>query len=73
MNLDAIVEEHAKLAAVRDEMARECYLTPQDLAKRYGVHVETVYRWNPPRTKIPGSRAVYFHPLDILAWEQRPG
>ncbi|WUM90972.1 helix-turn-helix domain-containing protein [Streptomyces sp. NBC_00322] len=49
------------------------YLTPGDLAKRYGVPVGTVYDWNSQRTGpryIRVGRHVRYVPADVASWEE---
>jgi predicted DNA-binding transcriptional regulator AlpA len=48
------------------------HLTPEDLARREGVLVSTVYRWNsdstgPRRLKI--GKHVRYRLVDVEAWE----
>ncbi|GLZ13673.1 hypothetical protein Acsp04_39080 [Actinomadura sp. NBRC 104425] len=50
----------------------ETYLTPKDLAERYGVPLKTVYAWNsggagPRYMKI--GRHVRYRLADVIAWE----
>lgn len=50
----------------------EKYLTPEDLAERYGVPVKTVYAWNsegtaPRRMRV--GRHVRYKLADVIAWE----
>jgi hypothetical protein len=45
---------------------------PEDLGRRYGVPIATVYAWRYRRTGPPGfkvGRHVRFRPEDVLAWE----
>ena len=49
------------------------HLSPEDLAEREGVPLETVYGWNktgdaPPRMKI--GRHVRYRLADVIAWEE---
>jgi predicted DNA-binding transcriptional regulator AlpA len=51
----------------------EKHLSPEDLAEREGVPLETVYVWNkagtaPPRMRI--GRHVRYRLADVLTWEQ---
>ncbi|MFS2291723.1 MAG: helix-turn-helix domain-containing protein [Actinomadura sp.] len=53
-------------------MRDEKHLTPDDLAKREGVPVSTVYQWNsrgggPKFMKI--GRHVRYRLSDVVAWE----
>jgi predicted DNA-binding transcriptional regulator AlpA len=55
---------------VTDDATR--HLSPAELAKRYGVPLETVYGWNKTRTgprfmKI--GRHVRYRVADVIAWE----
>ncbi|RSN50857.1 helix-turn-helix transcriptional regulator [Actinomadura sp. WAC 06369] len=50
----------------------EKHLTPEDLAEREGVPLETVYQWNsrgtaPRRLKI--GRHIRYRLADVIAWE----
>ncbi|WP_433138694.1 helix-turn-helix transcriptional regulator [Actinomadura nitritigenes] len=50
----------------------EKHLTPEQLAEREGVPIETVYQWNsrgtgPRRMKI--GRYVRYRLADVIAWE----
>ncbi len=50
----------------------EKHLSPEDLAEREGVSVQTVYGWNkaglaPPRMKV--GRHVRYRLADVIAWE----
>lgn len=49
------------------------HLSPEDLAQRYGLPVQTVYAWNKSRTgprfmKI--GRHCRYRLADVLAWER---
>ncbi len=51
----------------------EKHLSPEQLAEREGVPVETVYRWNkdgqaPPRMRM--GRHVRYRLADVIAWEE---
>jgi excisionase family DNA binding protein len=49
------------------------YLSPERLAERYGVSVETVYGWNKTGTGpdyIRVGRHVRYRPRDVEKWEQ---
>lgn len=51
----------------------EKHLSPEDLAEREGVPVETVYGWNktgdaPPRMRM--GRHVRYRLADVIAWEE---
>lgn len=54
-------------------MERVKYLSPEDLAERYGVEIKTVYTWNStgtgPRYMRVGKHARY-KPTDVEAWEK---
>jgi predicted DNA-binding transcriptional regulator AlpA len=53
-------------------ISAESYLSVQDLAKRYGVAVQTVYHWNHKGTGPRFTRAgrlPRYRLNDILAWE----
>jgi predicted DNA-binding transcriptional regulator AlpA len=59
-------------AAARARMATEQHLSPEDLAKREGVPIGTVYQWNSrgtgPRYMSIG-RHVRYRLVDVIAWE----
>jgi predicted DNA-binding transcriptional regulator AlpA len=49
------------------------YLTPEDLAEKWGLTLDTLYRWRrrgagPPHLKI-NSRVIRYRLEDVLAWE----
>lgn len=49
------------------------YLSPEELAARYDVPLETVYGWNKKKTGpdyIRVGRHVRYRPKDIQAWEK---
>jgi predicted DNA-binding transcriptional regulator AlpA len=49
------------------------FLSPQDLADRYGVPLETVYGWNKTRSGpkyLKIGRHVRYRMSDIIAWEK---
>lgn len=48
------------------------HLSPEGLAQREGVSVQTVYGWNKTRTGPPFmkiGRHVRYRLLDVIAWE----
>jgi predicted DNA-binding transcriptional regulator AlpA len=50
----------------------EPHLSPEDLAEREGVPVQTIYSWNktgdaPPRIRV--GRHVRYRLADVIAWE----
>ena len=48
------------------------YLSPEDLAARYGIDVQAVYHWNHKRTGPPYlriGRLVRYRLADVTAWE----
>lgn len=52
---------------------REKHLTPEQLAERVGVPLQTVYYWNcigkaPHRIRV--GRGVRYRLADVLAWEK---
>ncbi|MFZ4296896.1 helix-turn-helix transcriptional regulator [Streptomyces cinereoruber] len=47
------------------------YLTPEDIASKFKVPLETVYHWRKKRTGPPGFRAgryVRYDPVAVQAW-----
>ncbi len=49
------------------------FLSPEDLAKRYGRPLKTIYRWNYQRSGPPFlrmGRAVRYRLADVKAWEK---
>jgi excisionase family DNA binding protein len=49
------------------------YLSPEELAERYGVPLQTVYAWNKTGSGpdyIRVGRHVRYRPRDIEKWEQ---
>jgi predicted DNA-binding transcriptional regulator AlpA len=51
----------------------ERHLSPNELAEREGVPLETVYGWNrtgsaPPRIRV--GRHVRYRLADVIAWEK---
>lgn len=48
-------------------------LSPEELAEREGVSVQTIYGWNktgtaPPRMRL--GRCVRYRLADVIAWEE---
>ncbi len=63
----------SRLARLASNMSSETYLSPEELADRFGVPLQTVYGWNkqtsgPPYMKL--GRHVRYKLSDVLAWEQ---
>ena len=57
-----------------DRVSAVDYLTPKQLADRYGVTVRTIYAWNaagtgPLHFKIGGQ--LYYRLSDVQVWEAR--
>jgi predicted DNA-binding transcriptional regulator AlpA len=55
------------------EQDGEKHLTPEDLADREGVPLQTVYGWNkagtaPPRMRM--GRHIRYRLADVIAWEK---
>lgn len=49
----------------------DCYLKPEDIARIFGVPLETVYQWRRKRTGPPGIRVewhVRYHPQAVAEW-----
>ncbi|MFE7560080.1 helix-turn-helix domain-containing protein [Kitasatospora sp. NPDC057500] len=47
------------------------YLEPEDIARIFGVPLETVYQWRRKRTGPPGFRVgrhVRYHPQAVAEW-----
>jgi predicted DNA-binding transcriptional regulator AlpA len=56
---------------VRDDTAPN--LSPQGLAERYGLPLETIYGWNKTRSGpkyLKLGRHVRYRLSDVLAWEK---
>ena len=57
----------------KNKSAQQTFLTAQEVSKRYGVRVETVYAWKCARripfVETPGRRTVY-RLADLEAWEE---
>lgn len=69
--IDAAIEQEIKIARLREDMARNAYMTIHDLAKRWKCSVKTARQARVPATHIGGTSLHRFHPLDVLAHEQR--
>ncbi|MFB6839000.1 helix-turn-helix transcriptional regulator [Streptomyces sp. NPDC056361] len=49
------------------------YLTPDDIAFKFKVPLETVYQWRKKRTGPPGFRVgkyVRYDPADVQQWQR---
>lgn len=49
------------------------HLSPEDLAKREGVPLQTIYSWNKTRSGPPFmhiGRHVRYRLADVIAWEK---
>lgn len=55
------------------ERKRDHYLTPDDLAERWGVSVATIYRWRTEGRDLPRAlkigAAVRWRPAEVERWE----
>lgn len=55
------------------QTATDAYLSPAELADRYGVTIKTVYYWNQQKTGpryIRLGRQIRYPLSGVLAWEQ---
>ncbi|MCP2336141.1 helix-turn-helix transcriptional regulator [Actinomadura rupiterrae] len=74
LTADALSVERPQRSArpKKHSPSAEQHLTPEALAERVGVPLETVYRWNsrgggPRRMKL--GRHVRYRLADVIAWE----
>jgi predicted DNA-binding transcriptional regulator AlpA len=68
-----VTEANALANLAKDPSMRDKHLTPEDLAEREGVPLETVYGWNktgkgPRYMKI--GRHCRYRLADVIAWEK---